>query len=64
MKTTHTPWMSLIIPPERLQPLEVQLHDRTIRRAVWTGSRWWSVDREVAPIAWRPLDATELATAV
>jgi len=55
------PWMSLVIPPDRLQPLEVRLRDQSVRRAVWTGSRWWSVDREVAPVAWRPL-VPELAT--
>ncbi|MBE2214240.1 MAG: hypothetical protein IAE82_10250 [Opitutaceae bacterium] len=62
--TTTAPWMSLAIPPDRLQPLEVQLHDRSVRRAVWTGSRWWSEDREVSPIAWRPLWSPELAIAV
>jgi len=61
--TTATPWMSLAIPADRLQPLEVQLHDHSVRRAVWTGSRWWSEDREVAPIAWRPLCSPELAIA-
>ena len=56
--------MSLVIPPARLQPLEVQLHDLSIRRAVWTGFRWWSEDREVTPVAWRPIDGTELALAL
>lgn len=62
--TASTPWMSLAIPADRLEPLEVQLHDRSIRRAVWTGSRWWSEDHEVTPIAWRPLWTTDLAIAV
>ncbi len=57
-------WMSLIIPADRLEPLEVQLHDYSICRAVWTGARWWSGDREVKPIAWRPLWSTEFAIAV
>lgn len=61
---TNTPWMSLVIPPDRLQPLEVQLHDHSVRRAVWTGFKWWSGDHEVDPIAWRPLWAMELAVAV
>jgi hypothetical protein len=55
--------MSLLIPPDRLQPMEVQLHDLTVCRAVWTGSRWWSGDREISPIAWRPLSTPELAVA-
>ncbi len=62
--TTTPPWMSLLIPPDRLQPLEVQLPDLTVCRAVWTGSRWWSDGREVSPLAWRALNAPELAIAV
>lgn len=48
-------WLSLIFPPERLEPLEVRLADDTIKRAVWTGAKWWSDGREVQPEAWRPL---------
>ena len=51
----NSSWMALIIPPERLEPLEVRLPDDTIKRAVWTGAKWWCDGREVTPQAWRPL---------
>jgi len=40
----------------RLEPIEVRLSDDTIKRAVWTGAKWWSEGHEVAPQAWRPLN--------
>jgi hypothetical protein len=39
--------------------LEVRLSDDTVKRAVWTGAKWWCDGREVTPQAWRPLH-TEL----
>lgn len=55
MKTPDVTWMALFIPPERLEPLEVKLPDDTVRRAVWTGAKWWCEGQEVTPRAWRPL---------
>ncbi|MGH8021323.1 MAG: hypothetical protein ACREIA_24185 [Opitutaceae bacterium] len=53
--TPASSWLSLIFPPERLEPLEIRLSDNSVRRAVWTGAKWWSDGREVQPEAWRPL---------
>lgn len=56
MKTpASNSWTSTLIPAERFEPIEVQLQDSTIRRAIWTGAKWWCGDREVKPCAWRPL---------
>ena len=60
---SNSSWLSLILPPEPLQPLEVRLTDDTVKRAVWTGAKWWCDGREVVPSAWRPLEPELLAAA-
>ncbi len=52
---SNSSWLSLHFPPERLEPLEVRLSDDSVRRAVWTGAKWWSEGHVVDPQAWRPL---------
>lgn len=52
---SHSSWLSLVFPPERLEPLEVRLADESVKRAVWTGAKWWCEGHEVKPQAWRPL---------
>lgn len=49
-------WMRLIFPPDPFQPLEVKLPDASIKRAVWTGARWWCENQEVTPVEWRPIE--------
>jgi hypothetical protein len=65
MKTpTTNSWISMLIPAERFNPVEVRLDDNTITQAIWTGAKWWSGDGEVAPRAWRPISAQQSKVAV
>jgi hypothetical protein len=49
-------WLPLSFhPPERFEPLEVRLPDKSVIRAVWTGSRWWANGKTVLPEAWREI---------
>jgi hypothetical protein len=60
MKTpTANIWSSILIPAERFQQIEVLLQDSTVKRAIWTGAKWWSGDHEVKPRAWRPLQGSQ-----
>lgn len=59
--TSFTPWMQIILPPERFAPLEVYLPDGTVQSAVWTGAKWWSQGHEVKPKAWRPVQPELMA---
>ena len=61
MKTpAQKTWLAILFPPERFAPLEVRLSDNSVKRAVWTGAKWWCDGREVTPAAWRPLYQSEL----
>lgn len=46
----------MILPPFCFEPLEVRLPDESVRRAVWTGAKWWSDGQEIIPQAWRPVE--------
>jgi hypothetical protein len=47
--------MALMLPPERYEPLEVQLPDNSVKPAVWTGAQWWCDGQQIIPQAWRPV---------
>ncbi len=62
--TPQSSWMAPILPPDRFEPLEVCLHDETVKRGVWTGAKWWAEGREVTPKAWRSIEMRELLIAI
>jgi hypothetical protein len=39
--------------PKELAIVYAMLADGTTQKAVWTGSRWWSVEGEIEPVRWR-----------
>ena len=40
--------------PETFEMVEVRLADDSVREATWVGTRWWTVQGSVQPVAWRP----------